>query len=149
MKTFSLYTLVVDGHHASIDEAKAALYPKEYVHEWQFTGKSPKVIDVLAVDTAVNQMAGLYRADGRTNPEAFQLARAALMLGQCLTEWNYKSETGELLPITKENIETLPHDVCVYAAERLEFTRIPSPEELEKKLTSLSNSLTGTDTAAA
>lgn len=133
MKIISIKTLAVDGFHVCLDDDRAALYPKEYIHDWQFRARPPKVSDALRADVAVNSMDALFRKDGRAHQEGAAIVRASHLLLSCLEGWNYKSETADLLPITLENINTLPRDVCLTAAYLIENPHMPSPEDLEKK----------------
>jgi hypothetical protein len=129
----SIKTISQNGAHRRVSKEDLTEYETlapELIHEWTFTTKPLTAGDVGAADRALNADKTLYRDGGQGNQEAIIIARSTQILLKCLTAWNFKSGTGDALPITKENIETLPVDILISAAGEAEFPKVPTLEEL-------------------
>lgn len=135
MKTITVKTLSQDGFHQKSDDETIAKYEAaapDMVHVWEFTPKPLRNADILAIDKALVNDDSLYGKNGRGLAELSMIARAQQVLLKGLSAWNIKTETGDALPITLENVETIPTDVLLTVANQVEYPKLPSLEEVEK-----------------
>jgi hypothetical protein len=130
MKSLELWTYVEDGEHCVVDEQTAGEYPPSFVHKWEFAYTPLTGQHLLQVALALHSQPGLFLPDGLEGDRTdYSVERCAQVLHQTLNGWNRKTDTGEDLPISLDNIRGLPVGIILAAGDIVEFHRRRTPEE--------------------
>lgn len=125
-----IYTLVYKGAFIFLPDEEAEKYKPEVVRAWEFDCAPYLGEAVIEVGRKMNA-ARLTNEYGRGDLDAMEIARAKFTVEVLVKSWNRRTDTGDAMPITPENIGSLPADVLRAFRLRAERGMQPTLAELD------------------
>lgn len=149
MEQFNCTTIKSGGGHKLLRADQIArLEPGDPATVWSFEYEAPLAQHEIEAGRYATSL-GLYGANGAGDYAAIMAAKGLSYAQQLIRKWSRKTEEGADLPVTSENIVTVPTPVLVQFAKEVEGGRVPSAEEYEllKKISGASTKSTSTEEA--
>jgi hypothetical protein len=126
LETTKFYTLDFRGQQIALTEKKAQEYKPEFVKVWEFQISPYSGGAAISVGRQIGQ-SGLIGVGGVGDEEGVQVLRGKLIAMELLKSWNRTDNDGQPLPITAENVDSLPKTVLQQLVLHVEG-RIAIPE---------------------
>ncbi len=130
MRKISIASFIYEDNFIYLSEEDAKKYRPEAIKTWEFDCAPYLTQTVIEVGRLINQ-ARLTDERGLGDADAIEIARAKFAVQLLVKEWSRQTETGEALPITPENIGTLPVGVLRALYLRLERGAQPTQAEAD------------------
>jgi len=130
VRKISISSFIYEDNFIYLSDEDAKKYRPEVIKIWEFDCAPYLAQTVIEVGRLVNQ-ARLTDERGLGDAEAIEIARAKSAVQLLVKEWNRQTETGEALPITPENIGSLPVGVLRALYLRLEQGAQPTRAETD------------------
>ena len=130
MRKISIASLIYEDNFIYLSDEQAKEFRPEAVKNWEFDCAPYLTQVVIEVGRLMNQ-ARLTDERGLGDADAIEMARAKFTMQLLVKEWNRQTETGEALPITPENIGSLPVGVIRAFYLRIEQGAQPTKAEVD------------------
>jgi len=127
LETLTVHAVTVGGKMREIVADRSDQFRPENLTSWELRHRPVTVEDeIVASRFAVAQ--GLY-GPGGTDEDAVLLAKGLALAERCVVEWDRKAADGTEMPVTPENVRTLPAFVLRRFGYHALYGGLPTAEE--------------------